>query len=43
MDVVVDDCRVVVGDVVVVRDRGDVRDPCVGYVHLLEVVAAHVV
>jgi hypothetical protein len=43
MDVVVHDRRVVVGDVVVVGDGGDVSDARVGDVHLLEVVAAHVV
>src|SRR4249919_4220921 len=43
MDVVIDDRRIVVRDVVVVRDGGDVGDACVRDVHLLEVVAAHVV
>jgi hypothetical protein len=43
MDIVVHDRRVVIRDVVVVRDGGDVGDARVRHVHLLEVVAAHVV
>lgn len=43
LNVVLDDSRVVVRDVVVVRDRGDVGDVRVGHVDLLEVFAGHVI